>query len=302
MWTWKHRYKPPWRDRKGYFPTHVAALHNTVAVLTSSCDFFYAPNILFLSSTNLQSWTSIDLSYQSMSLTIYQSKLVLVGGRHPSTGEPTNQLLTSTTGQQWEPSLPPMPTKRYGTSSVSTRSPEALVVAGGQGSGEVLDVVEVLQGDQWFMVDPLPAPATEMHSTLHDGKICFMRRGDQDMINVIQDSTVFTCNCTSLISSCSKSSGNSSTDRPLWQQFQAPGSGHDTTIASCSSRLVCIDYRGRVRGYSSMTQSWLMATSTGPTPNGSDHVAATDLNTGELILANRFDGVYRGAVSGEREH
>ena len=254
--------------------------------------YYGGPDTLFLSSTNLRSWTSIDLSYEHMSLTIYQSKLVLVGGRHPSTREPTNQLLTSTTGQEWEPSLPPMPTKRYYTSSVSTRSPEVLVVAGGRGSSqEALDVVEVLQGDKWLMVDPLPAPATMMPSTLHDGKICFMR-------HVRQDNTVFTCSCTSLISSCSKSSGKSSTDRPLWQQFQAPGRW-GTAIASCYSRLVFIDDWGRVRGYFSMTRSWLMTTSTGPTPDG--RTAATVLNTGELILADRH-GVYRGAVSGEREH
>ena len=276
-----------------YSPRHVAALHDTVAVLTTSGGG--VPDILFLSSTNLRSWTRIDLSYEHMSLTIYQSKLVLVGGCHPSTREATNQLLTSTTGRQWEPSLPPMPTKRYLTSSVSTRSPEVLVVAGGWDSNhEELDVVEVLQGEKWLMVDPLPAPGSRILSTLHDGKICFMRHGRQD-------STVFTCSCTSLISSCSKSSGNSSTDRPLWRQFQAPGGGWGTTIASCSSRLVIIDDRGRVRGYSSMTRSWL-TTSTGPTPGRISSIAATVLNTGELILAHQDGGVYRGAVSGEREH
>ena len=248
------------------------------------------PDILFL-STKFHSWTRIALSYQDMSLTIYQSKLVLVGGRHPSTCEATNQLLTSTTGRQWEPSLPPMPTKRFRTSSVSTRSPEVLVVAGGwHSNNEKLDVVEVLQGNKWLMVDPLPAPAAMMHSTLYDGRICFMR----------QDSTICTCSCTSLISSCSKSSGDSSTDRPLWQQFQAPDKWG--TIVSCSSRLVFIDYRGRVKGYSSMAGSWLSATSTGPTPYGFGFTTATVLNTGEVILAHEDCGVYRGTVSGEREY
>ena len=153
MWTREHCCTPPWKERN-YYPSHVAALQDTVAVLTS---YYHGdlPDILFL-STEFHSWTSIDLSYKSMSLTIYQSKLVLVGGCHPSTREATNQLLTSTTGRQWESSLPPMPTKRYGTSSVSTRCPEVLVVAGGLDSNdEVLDVVEVLQGDKWLTVDPL---------------------------------------------------------------------------------------------------------------------------------------------------
>ena len=49
-----------------------------------------------------------------------------------------------------------------------------------------------------------------------------------------------------------------------------------------------------------MTQSWLKVTSTGPTPEYGE-TAATVLSTGELILAHQLDGVYRGAVSGERE-
>ena len=180
----------------------------TVAVLISQ--YNHGTDVLFLSSTGLHSWTSIDLPCRFMSLTIYQSKFVLVGGLS-SNGKPTNQLFTSTTGQEWEPSLPPMPTKRYKTSSVSTKSPEVLVVAGGRGSNyEDIDVVEVLQGDKWLMVDLLPAPASGMHSTLHDGKICFMRHGQFK-------STVFTCSCASLISSCSESSSNSVTKRPLWR-------------------------------------------------------------------------------------
>jgi len=88
-----------------------------------------------------------------MSLTTYKSKFVLVGGCHPSTDELTNILLTSTTGEQWEPLLPPMPTKRSGTSSASTRSPEILVVVGGWGAkDDTMGVVEVLLGGKWTKV------------------------------------------------------------------------------------------------------------------------------------------------------
>ena len=51
-----------------------------------------------------------------------------------------------------------------------------------------------------------------------------------------------------------------------------------------------------------MAGSWLSPTITGVKPYTLDATAATVLNTGEVILANELGGVYRGAVSGEREH
>ena len=163
-----------------------------------------------------------------MSLTTYQSKFTLVGGSHHSNGKLTNTLHTSTTGRQLEPSLPPMPTKRSLTSSVSTRYPEMLIVAGGRGSNfKILDVVEVLQEDKWTTVDPLPAPNDEMHSTLYDGNFHFMGGGNQG-------TTVYTCSCSSLISSVTESTSTTSTDSPLWRQYQAPDKY--TTAVSCSSR------------------------------------------------------------------
>ena len=225
-----------------------------------------------------------------MSLTTYQSMFVAVGGYHPSTRKPTDLLLTSDTGLQWQPSLPPMPTKRSSTSSVSTRSPEVLVVAGGKGSGgRRLDVVELLLGDQWSTVDPLPASCYYMQSTLHDGNLYFMRGEGQGY-------TVYTCSCTSLISSCGT---NTTTDRPLWRQFKAPG--NRTAAVSYSSRLVSIDGLCNIIAYSSVSQSWVVATSPGDRSHVSTtYVAAAVLLTGELVCAVRYGGVFKVKLSGER--
>ena len=241
-------------------------------------------------STDLHSWTSTTLPCIGMSLTTYQSMFVAVGGRHPSTSEPTNLLFTSDTELQWQPSLPPMPTKRSSTSSVSTRSPEVLVVAGGWGSGErKLNVVELLLGDQWSTVDPLPAPCFYMCSTLHDGNLYFMGGG-------LQGDTVYTCSCTSLISSCGT---NTTTDRPLWRQFKAPG--RYTVAVSYSSRLVSIDCMWTVSAYSSVSQSWLKATSIGDRSHYYDsNMAAAVLPTGELVCACSNGGFYKVKLSGER--
>ena len=228
-----------------------------------------------------------------MSLTTYQSKFTLVGGRHHSTRELTNTLHTSTTGQQWEPSLPPMPTKRYRTSSVSNRSLEMLIVARGQCSnGEALDVVEVLQEDKWTTVDPLPAPYYSMDSTLHDGNLHFMG-------GVNQGATVCTCSCSSLISSVTESTSTTSTDSPLWRQYQAPD--EDTTAVSCSSRLANIAGRGTVRGYCNISQSWVEVTSTGDIPQAyTSFEAATVLTTGDIVCCHGRGDIYNISLSGEK--
>ena len=258
-----------------------------MAVLTEDAG---GPDVVYISSTDLQSWTESELPYQNMSLTIYQSKFVAVGGYDLSTHTATNTILTSTTGRQWKPSLPPMPTKRYDTSSVSITLPEVLVVAGGVGSDHKLNIVEVLMTGRWITVDPLPAPDYDMVSTVHEGNLYFMTR--RRTTNIIT-----TCSCTSLISSCTDSSRTSSADCPLWSQFQAPGGGQ--CIVSYSSQLAIIDGWGTARGYSSTTQSWVEASTTGDRPDGDGYyTTATVLPSGE-ILRNIDGGVYIGTISGE---
>ena len=272
-------------------PRHCAALQDRVAVLTDLSVSVFGPDVVHISSTDFQSWTETELPYKFMSLTIYLSKFVAVGGWDHSTDETTNTILTSTTGQQWEPSLPPMPTKRYRTSSVSTTSPEVLVVAGGLRSDrKKLNIVEVLMTGQWITIDPLPAPARDMVSTVHEGNLYFMTR-DETPDNIT------TCSCTALISSCTDSSRTSSTDSPLWRQFQAPG-GHQSIVSYCS-QLVAIDNWGTARGYSSTTQSWVEASIAGDRPDDDDATTATVLPTGEILYCHNGGGVYRGTISGE---
>ena len=280
---WKHIHNPPWRGSN--WPTHCAALHDTVAVLTDRGN-------VFISSSELRSWARTFAPYYYMSLTTYQSKFVLVGGCHRSSLEAINTLHTSATGRQWELSLPPMPTKRYRTSSVNTGSPEILLVAGGRGSNnEVINVVEVLQDEKWTTVDPLPVPEYGMHSTLHDGNLHFT--GGRD-----QGTTVNTCSCSSLIPLVTESTSTMHTDSPLWRQYQAPDKR--TTAVSYSSRLTNIDAYRTVRGYCNISQSWVEATSTGDIPSDFAWcIAATVLTAGDIVYCHRYGGIYRVSLSGE---
>ena len=88
-------------------------------------------------------------------------------------------LWASADGTNWQETLPPMPTSRYGAAAVNTGSsggPECLVVAGGKKRpGEIIDTVEVLREGQWSTVQPLPRPRhyifQDRHFVLHNGTI-----------------------------------------------------------------------------------------------------------------------------------
>ena len=128
---------------------------------------------LYRSSSDVTSWTELATPTSYFALATYHSQLVLVGGGYES--EPKNKLWTLDTGDEWQPSLPPMPTRRCSSSAVSAGTPECLVVAGGKGVfGSALDTVEVLVEGQWSAVQPLPRECSALKSALHKGRLYFM--------------------------------------------------------------------------------------------------------------------------------
>ncbi len=240
-------------------------------------------------STDLHSWTTTDAPYDWSSLTTYQSKFVLVGGMHPSTREPTNSLLTSTTGLDWKPSLRAMPTRRSWPSSVSGGSPEVLVVAGGVGSHlEDLDVVEVLLNDHWTTADSLPSSCWNMRSTFHEGNFYFTGGGGKREI-------LFICSLESVIASASNGSTRRQT---IWRTVTTLAA--ILAIVSYVSNLIGIDEDSTISSYSNKTEEWIETTSEGDRPEqkyNSGGIATAVLSTGLLLVASEY-GVYKGTLSG----
>ncbi len=239
-------------------------------------------------STDLHSWTTTsDVPYYSSSLTTYQSKFVLVGGWHPSTGKSTNSLLTSTTGLDWKPSLRAMPTPRYWASSVSGGSPEVLVVAGGNGSHlEYLDVVEVLLNDHWTTADSLPSSCWNMRSTFHEGNFYFTGGWDKEKI-------LFICSLESIIASASNGRTRRQT---IWRTVTTLTA--IVAIASYVSNLIGISRYSTISSYSNKTEEWIETTSEGDRPeDDSGFIATAVLSTGQLLVADE-DGVYKETLSG----
>ncbi len=238
-------------------------------------------------STDLHSWTTTDAPYRGSSLTTYQSKFVLVGGQLPYTSEPTNSLLTSTTGRDWKPLLRAMPTRRYYTSSVSGGSPEVLVVAGGRGShGEYLDVVEVLLNDHWTTADSLPSSCYNMRSTFHKGNFYFTGGTYKRKILLL-------CSLESIIASTSNGRTRRQT---IWRTVTTLTKIF--AIISYVSNLIGIDEDSTIRSYSNKTEEWIETTSEGDRPQHvSGFIATAVLSTGQLLVAIR-DGVYKETLSG----
>ncbi len=213
----------------------------------------------------------------------------MVGGWDPSTDEPTNSLLTSTTGLDWKPSLRAMPTRRSSPSSVSGGSPEVLVVAGGCDSHyEDLDVVEVLLNDHWTTADSLPYSCWDMRSTFHEGNFYFTGGARKEEI-------LFICTLESLIASASN---GRTTPLTIWRTVTTPT--YTYAIASSLSNLIRMDEYYKVRIYSNKTEKWIETTSEGDEPGHQYNVkwiATAVLSTGQLLVAVD-DGVYKVTLSG----
>ncbi len=136
------------------------------------------PELFISSLDNLSSWTTVETPTYYSALTTYHSQLVQIGGMEASSKEVTNKLWISGHDaiMNWKSSLlPPMPTRRYCSSAVTTGTPESIIVAGGWGEdGAVLDTVEALVQEQWSTCQPLPGPCSAINSTIHNGKLYLM--------------------------------------------------------------------------------------------------------------------------------
>ena len=137
---------------------------------------------LFVSSTDLKSWSVITTPNYWFALTTFESELILLGGVEKSTEEFTNKVWCSENGKKWNSNIvPPMRTKRISASAVTAGNPESIIVAGGEKEGFIpTGLVEVFVNDEWATVQPLPKRCYDIKFTLHYGKIYLLGGYGQD--------------------------------------------------------------------------------------------------------------------------
>ena len=119
-------------------------------------------------------------------LTQYRGRLTIVGGLDGK-GATARIYHFSSSSQQWQESIPSMPTARHSATvvshPVSSPKPPAIAVCGGQGdggvfSGRVLKTVEVFchSTSQWYAAKPMPIPLFAM-TTATVGDITYFLGG-----------------------------------------------------------------------------------------------------------------------------
>ncbi len=268
-----------------YSSVQCAVLNDKVAVLTVANDDVC--DTLHVTSMDLQSWTTTKLPYHGMSITSYKSQFVTVGGWDVNIRQYTNLVCTSDTGLVWQPSLPCINTRRCDVSLISSSSPEVLVCAGGRSSGGYVTTVELLIKDScsWSYTCPLPIPCSFMTATLHCDEIVFSQRKYH-----------YICNIAKLISYSAFALSMYYTARTsVWKELSQNFMG---TPFSYHSRLFSV-VGHEIFAFFRVTKSWVNITCVGEKATSSNDTAITTLPNGDMIMANKRDGVYRLKVSGE---
>ncbi len=232
-------------------------------------------------------------------LTIYHSQLVLVGGGETTTRRVTDQLWVLQGEQTWTQPLPPMPTARESASAVS--SGDHLVVAGGHTGGFTrTDSVEVYDGVQWVIADPLPVACCAIKSTYHSG-MWYLMGGDR------QSTSVFYTSLQSLIEKATQMPRHlpdSSKQQSVWKTLpNVPYQKSSTT--SLGEDLLAVggrDSNGKatssISTYCPLTRSWLPF---GDMPVALRSTCCITLTTGKAMV---IGGLTIGGltVSGKSRH
>ena len=213
-------------------------------------------------STN-KKWNQLPkCPHQYGSLAVVNGQLTAIGGRG-NTLLCTNVLLTLHEGwlrRSWSDVFPPMPTKRYDTTAITSKeqlivaggSKEQLIVVGGASRPGRINTVEVMDTKTlvWSTVASLPHHYKRASATIC-GDHLYMLGGDDDDGKT---KSVLTCSLTELLRSSSSSS--------VWHRV-ANAPAYYSTCAAVNGQLLAVggcdeDHKATaaIHKYNPTTNSW----------------------------------------------
>ncbi len=123
---------------------------------------------LFMYQFKPDTWGTVKTPTCFYALTVYQDHLVLAGGQFPPSYTPSDQLwLTDNPQHTFKRTIPPMNTPTCVATAITTE--EHLIVAGGEDERNYLTMVQVYNGKQWALAQPLPVAASRIkYAILND--------------------------------------------------------------------------------------------------------------------------------------
>ena len=232
---------------------------------------------------DFDSWTTIPSPTRESALAVYDSQLVLAGGR-PVSGLITNHLwVLEEDGKTWSQPHPAMPTARYGASAISTD--RHLIVAGGVDSPIIpTPVVEVYNGQEWMKTEPLPRGCYHMKQAYHNGTY-YLLGGQFDPVAPYESGF-----CASLQSLISKATPHSSIEQgPVWKRL--PAVDYDFSSVFIYEGILFVaggftmDWTPTLQTYSPLTHSWLKV---GELPVAVSSTCTIVLPTQELMMIGGY--------------
>ena len=289
MMIWREGKNAPVKMSRG-----AAVVHGNTAYFRSGGSYkvYSYQNIL-----GKEQWSQLpDNPNMNCGLAVIDGLLTSVGGYNNGS---INTLL-SLTGEgmrkQWSEIFPPMPTRRMSVACITTE--QSLVVAGGEGRGGFLDIVEVMNINtkQWTTVSPLPHKQCELSATVC-GDTLYLAGGIGS--GYISSKYVFTCSLTDLLTSSnslgSKIRRTFSQSQNIWKEISSLPVVH-STLASFNGQLLAIGGRvnqlncaTNVYRYDSNTNSWNVISQM---KNERSLCLAVSLHEDHLIVVGGYRGGY----------
>ena len=238
-----------------------------------------APNYIHIYDFQLNEWDGCLVPASYSALTTYKEQLVLLGGKDLSTEKITGHVWSLQRGQKsWMEIIPPMHVACWRASAVSLY--DRLFVAGGMSETlplELFNTVQVYNGQQWVLADPLPIGLSNAQSTLLDGN-WYMTGGYGQGNGVLY---------TSLESLLASTQFDIPTRTQLWKEFPNVPYQH-SNIVTHGKQLIAIGkpttmHSSIVHVYSPNLQSWEKVADL---PTNCHSTYAVMLPTGELLIGD----------------
>lgn len=210
-------------------------------------------NVLYTSSADLHSWSTIATPIRYYGLSTYHSQLLLIGGMDHNMCI-TDKLWLSEDGSCWDDKeLVRMPCKCFTPTVVSTGSPEHLIVAGGVGEEFAkISTVRVFSEQQWWTLELQPVLPWCLRAIEHSGYLIVMGEGE-----MFTTSLMAYCKLDSFLEVATQP-GDALRSTKLWKQFDGPFDSPNSV--SFGRELLAVgaySLTSKVYGYSFATCSWV---------------------------------------------